>query len=165
MISLLRQHNLYISNITMVAIEGIDEEVMWESEVMIDYSRKGTLAQKLKHDISGIHSIEKTNGTQITGKWFIVINKQDESRLHDYIDTTLPRLCKNITVSDMEMTLAPPKRSGASRSSEVVGSYAAVLKGMVRPLATTTETKYDSPSLRPRKRPAVTVSNTKEDTT
>ena len=63
------------------------------------------------------------------------------------------------------MNLLPPRRSGAAKSAEVVGSYASVLKGLVRPLATGTETKYDSTTLRPRKRLTVSVANNKEDTT
>ena len=162
MVSLLRQHNLYISNTTMVAIEGVDEDVMKESDVFISANKRGTLEEKLKHDIPGIHSIEKTNSTQTTGKWFIVLDKKAESSMHEYIDTNLPEICSNISVADMTLNILPPKRSGASKSTEVVGSYAAVLKGMVRPLASGTETRYDSTSLRPRKRPTVAVANSQD---
>ena len=162
MVSLLRQHNLYISTITMVAIEGIDEDVMKESDVYISSQQRGTLEEKLKHDIPGIQSIEKTNSTNTTGKWFIVLNKRAEASMHEYIDDNLPKICSNISVADMNFNISPPKRSGATKSTEVVGSYAAVLKGMVRPLASGTETRYDSTNLRPRKRPTVAVANTKE---
>ena len=60
------------------------------------------------------------------------------------------------------MQLNPPKRSGASKSSEVVGSYASVLKGFARLLANTTETRYDSTNFRPKKRPTVAVSHSQE---
>ena len=41
-ISLLRQHNLYIANATMIAIEGIDEDVMLDSDLPINNSKRGT---------------------------------------------------------------------------------------------------------------------------
>ena len=85
--------------------------------------------------------------------------------MQEYIDDNLPKICSNISVADMTINILPPKWSGASKSTEVVGSYAAVLKGMVRPLATGTETRYDSTSLRPRKRPTVAVANTNDTPT
>ena len=163
MVRLLRQHNLYIATTTMVAIEGIDEEVMWDSEIYISPTKTGNLEDKLKHDIPGIHSVEKTNSTNTTGKWFIVLTKQDESKLQEYIDTNLPAIFSQIKVLGMEMDLDAPKRSGASQSTVVVGSYAAVLKGLARQLAPATQHKYDSSTLRPRKRPTVNVSNAKEN--
>ena len=162
MVSLLRQHNMFLATTTMIALEGIDEEVMWESSLSINSSTNGTLDQKLRHDFPGIQTIEKTNSTVTTGKWFVVINKKDESSFHDYIDESLPRIFSSIEVNGMMLNMTPPKRSGAMKSSEVVGSYASVLKGMVKPMAGISEKKYDSPQLRPRKRPTVAISNSAE---
>ena len=162
MVTLLRQHNLFISTTTMIALEGIDEEVMWESSLDITQSTKGTLEKKIRHDNPGIISIEKTNSTEVTGKWFVVISKKDESGFQRYIDDKLPGIFQQIKVNDMNLNLKPPRRAGATRSTEVVGTYASVLKGLALPLATNSEKKYDAPNLRPRKRPTVAVSNTKE---
>ena len=155
MVNLLRHHNIYIAKTTMVAIEGIDEEVMWESNIAITKSDSGTLEEKMKHDVPGIQSIEKTNSTATTGKWFIVIAKDSESKLHEYIDNKLPTIFSQITVADMHMNLNPPKRAGATKSAEVVGSYASVLKHIAKPLEPNSAARYDSTKVRPRKRPTV----------
>ena len=82
-----------MANTMMIAVEGIDEDVMLESSIDISPGKTVTLAQKLKQDIPGIISIEKTNSTISTGKWFIVLQRKDEATLNDYIDNTLPTLC------------------------------------------------------------------------
>jgi len=151
--NLLKNHNFYVDKLTAVAIEGIPMEAMIAEEHFVSEKRiKGTLMEKIYADVPGIISIEKTSSTEKTGKWFVVIKKTNVTSFQTYLDNTLSYAFQG-RESMLSEGFQAPKRAGANRSSEVLGTYAEMLKASVRPMAThDLKEKYNQPNRKAPKR-------------
>ena len=140
-VNLLRNQNSYMDKLTVIPIEGIKSSVM-----------DSGLSKRIMLDNKGILSIERTSTTDEKGKWFVIITKTTEDSFQDYLDTTLKELLKNAPEDSLIEGYDAPRRAGAQKSANVLGSYAAILRKTINPTNSHKPHAYNAPTHRPRKR-------------
>ena len=140
-VNLLRNQNSYMSKLTVVALEGIKREAM-----------KRGLKDAIMKANKTIISIEQTSATDEKGKWFVILPKTSEDLFQDYLDTTLKTLVTQDPVGALLEGYDEPRRAGAQRSANIVGSYAAMLRRNTLPTNSHKQNQYDKPTSRPKKR-------------
>eukprot|EP00957_Ditylum_brightwellii_P023952 1806358-Ditylum_brightwellii.AAC.1 len=70
---LLRGHNEYLISVGVVAVEGITEAAMTH-EIELK-GKKTTLITHILMSGIGVNSVEETNHTNESGKWFLLVQK------------------------------------------------------------------------------------------
>ena len=146
---LLREHNKYLSDITVVGVEGISPNAM-QTRVNTT-TGPSTLREIIRTSVPNITGIEKTNSTHDKGKWFIIVQKRDERALHQWIQGPLRNIFKAVPTEHFIPGFDGPQRVGSNNNNSIVGGYAAVLLKSISPALTTTD-KYDKIQQRPNKR-------------
>ena len=162
-VNLLRNQNSYMDTITAVAVEGITQEAMLAPRYDLPNGAKGTLMQRIKFDVNGIQSIEPTANTAEKGKWFVVVKKSHADAFHEYLDTTLQALLNQ--PEDLLEGFKGPRRAGAHKTVEILGSYADMLKKSVLPTNGHRSNQFDQPKARPTKRAMKDINFTQDSET
>lgn len=152
--TILREHNKYLSEITVVGIEGISQEAM---RTMINTTTgPSTLREIIRTSVPNITSIELTTSTKDKGKWFIILQKKNERSLHQWIQGPLRNIFKAVPTEYCIPGFDGPQRVGSNNSTSIVGGYAAVLLNSISPAMHSTD-KYDNIHPRPNKRQVINL--------
>ena len=156
---LLREHNKYLSDITVVGIEGISPNAM--QSMVNTTTGPSTLREIIRTSVPNITGIEKTNSTHDKGKWFVIVQKRDERALHQWIQGPLRNIFKAIPTEHTIPGFDGPQRVGSNNNNSIVGGNAAVLLNSISPALTTTD-KYDKIQQRPNKRQVLNLLDDEE---
>ena len=120
---LLRQNNIFLSELTIIPIEGISRDTM-----KVKVVNNKTLEEKLK-ECNGIYKIEECAQTEEKGKWLIVAQRNKINQVKQHVESKLNEIYQR-GVGQTKMvgfTKMKQKREG---KNAVVGTYAEVLKRM-----------------------------------
>ena len=157
--NLLREHNKFVSDITVVGIEGISETAM--QTTVNTTTGPSTLREIIRTSVPNIFSIEYTNSTTDKGKWFIILQKRNERAFHQWIQGPLRNIFKAIPSENWITGYDGPQRVGSNNSNSIVGGYAAVLLNSISTKSLPTD-KYDNTMHRPQKRQIINLLDDEE---
>ena len=119
--SSLRHQNEYINGITAIAVEGITEEVMNNGGRM-----GGSIELDIANNCMGLESIERTTLLPQRGRWLIVVQKQHQDEIRNYLmKHVFPYLEET---GQCHVQGVPPCIAGGLIGPTTVGNYADILK-------------------------------------
>eukprot|EP00957_Ditylum_brightwellii_P114322 8716743-Ditylum_brightwellii.AAC.1 len=128
---LLRGHNEYLTSVGVVAVEGINEAAMTHDIEL--KGKKITLMSSILTSSIGVDSVEETNHTNESEKWFLLEQKSLVTRVHNFVGMALIRLFNEHIPAELQHpTIITPCRACASAKA-FLGLYANVLKKKMEP--------------------------------
>ena len=124
--SSLCHHNEYIQSITTIALEGITEETMFTGGV-----NGQSVAQSIRSAVPGLESIEKTLLLKQRGRWLLVVKKQHQAEIRNYLIHHLIPSLEQLAVNTIPGV--PVSIAGSLISPGTVGNYAQTLHQQLTP--------------------------------
>lgn len=120
---LLRQNNVFLSELAIIPIEGISRETM-----KINVIDNLTLSEKLQ-ECNGIYKIEECVQTEEKGKWLILAQKNKMNQVKQHVEAKLNEIYSRGEGQTKMVGFTRTKKANEEKNS-VVGTYAEVLKRM-----------------------------------
>lgn len=114
------------------------------------------LGEYISADKNFITSIERTNQTDVTGKWFFLCKKTDEGKTQDFIDRELQQVYWDAIPNDHKIAGYPTPHRSVTATYNTVGLYADMLRGFSN-LQEDEEEGFDQIPEKPRKRQTLAI--------
>jgi hypothetical protein len=158
--NLLRIHNAYIEETTVITIERIHPTVANKSITVA--SKTMSIKEYILQKTQLIESMERTSNSEEKGKWFFIVKKSNTAAASNFLNIELKNLYHRVVPNNLKFDTVPIPRRAKSRAAKAVGSYAEILMGLTN--SQDDLTGYNTNPIRPRKRAAVDIKMSIEET-